>query len=145
MQRALSQRGNTCIDNRGLTMTPQKVPYSEWSSRLDQFSRTHHGQEVKIDTFQPERGIEHDLVDVPLLGLSLETHRGWPVVILEAGEADKGVFDRWIDDAVEIQIGEWNNGASGALEIVSADERITRVSVGPAEETLAPGLVTDGQ
>ena len=126
-------------------MQNEKTPYSKWRDCLDQFSRAHHGQMVRVQTFHPETGINCNIEDLPLLGVTLEQGpNGSRTITIEAGNAANGLFAHSVELPVEIRSAEWNDGVSSALDIQSADEQITRVQVGPTEQVLAPGVVTDG-
>ena len=43
-----------------------------------------------------------------------------------------------------VYVTEWNDAVSSALQIELEDGRVTVVRVGPAEQTLPPGFITDG-
>jgi hypothetical protein len=49
-----------------------------------------------------------------------------------------------IEEPAQVRVAEWNDGYSAALEIVSADGSSVLVEVGPPQEMLAPGIITDG-
>jgi hypothetical protein len=126
-------------------MQMQNVSMAKWKECLDQFSRAHHGQEVRVETFAPESGIHCNLHELPLLGVTLESGSDpSPGICIEAGDARRGCYSHRVIEPVQIAAAEWNDGVSSTLEIWAADGRTTRVSVGPAEECLAPGVITDG-
>jgi len=125
-------------------MKTQKIPYSDWLESLNQFSRAHHGQEVKVQTFDPETGIRGNLEGVPLLGVNVEKKQDQSrTITIEAGAPERGSFAHTVELPIEIRVAEWNDGVSAVLDIESADEQITRVQVGPSEQLLAPGMVLD--
>ncbi len=126
-------------------MQMQSISITEWKTCLDHFSRAHHDQNVRVETFSPDKGTHCNLQELPLLGVTLESAADPMVGIsIEAGDAKRGRYSHSIAEPVEIAVAEWNDGVSGKLEITAADGRTTRVSVGPAEECLAPGVITDG-
>ena len=43
-----------------------------------------------------------------------------------------------------VRVAEWNDAVSSALEIESEGGVVTTVRVGPAEQTLPSGYITDG-
>jgi hypothetical protein len=49
-----------------------------------------------------------------------------------------------IAEPAHVRVAEWNDGYSAALEVVSADGSSVLVEVGPHQEMLAPGVITDG-
>jgi hypothetical protein len=128
----------------------REVPVSEWSSFLDQFSRLHHGQKSAVVTLAPDTGLRPQARDLPLLGVTAEPSPGegpsGPRLRIDvlAGDPHGPHVRHAIDHPSRVTVCEWNDGVSAELQIESQDGKTTRVLVGPAEQMLPPGLITDG-
>ena len=125
-------------------MTTHKVDCSQWHDCLSQFSRAHHGQNVNIETLTPDIGIRCNVASLPLMGVTLEPDpREFRRVTIAAGNAQSGVFTHTVSHPSEIRTAEWNDGVSSVLDIETLDGEITRLRVGPQEQVLPAGMITD--
>ena len=120
-------------------MVAQEISRSEWKEFLDQFSRLHHGQPAQIETGSIAMAWPQAR-DLPLLGVSLEREK----IEILAGEAGGANIGHAIERPLRLCASEWNDGVSALLEIVSEDGAITRVRVGPPEQTIPEGAILDG-
>jgi hypothetical protein len=99
---------------------------------------------VSIETLTPEIGVRCNISRLPLLGVTIEGDpREFRKITIEAGDGKSGLFTHTVGNPAEIRIAEWNDGVSSTLDIESLDGEITRVRVGPQEQLLPPGMVTD--
>jgi hypothetical protein len=123
----------------------RQVSEQEWPSFADQFSRLHKGQPVTVETFAPDLGAQVNVRDLPLLGVTVEREApsGCRVVIA-AGDSPDNQFAHVIDRPSHVRVAEWNDAVSSALQIESAGGTVTLARVGPAEQMLPPGFITDG-
>ena len=61
-----------------------------------------------------------------------------------AGDSPDNQFAHVIDRPSHVRVAEWNDAVSSALQIESAGGTVTLARVGPAEQMLPPGFITDG-
>jgi hypothetical protein len=120
-------------------MMSSEITRSQWKQFLDQFSRLHHGQPAQIESASPDMAWPHAL-GLPLLGVSEESQR----IEILAGEAGGPHVRHAVQLPVRLCASEWNDGVSAVLEIASEDGSMTRVRVGPAEQTIPEGAILDG-
>lgn len=126
-------------------MEIQDIPASQWPELLDQFSRRHHGQDVHVEILGPDIGLHQQADRIPLLGVIAELSSSEDQRIdVMAGAPGGALISHAIDHPSRIRLCEWNDGVSAELEIESRGGYLTRVRVGPPEQTLPPGGITDG-
>ena len=125
-------------------MDLHEIPISRWRPFLDQFSRLHHGQEVQVETTAPGGGPTSQVDHLPLLGVTQEQQVGEQRISISAGDPRGNLFGHAVVNPTRLCAAEWNDGTSGELRIDLADGGAVRVRVGPAEEMLPPGFITDG-
>lgn len=136
-------------------MQHQDIPASQWADLLNQFSRRHHGQDVHVEILGPEIGLQRQADAIPLLGVMLELSAGAGAgagggagagqkIDVVAGAPGRALVSHTIDHPSRVRLCEWNDGVSAELEIEARDGSLTRVRVGPPEQTLPPGGITDG-
>lgn len=126
-------------------MIDQEIPPSDWQAVFEQFSRGHHGQNVEVRTTGAGVGERWNMSDLPLLGITLEQRAGQePCVDIAAADPGGPHVSHSVFKPVYLQAREWNDGFSAELKIDSEDGRTTWVRVGPAEQLLPPGVITDG-
>jgi predicted amidohydrolase YtcJ len=127
-----------------IAVQTREVPISQWQPLLDQFSRLHHGQPADVETTS-----DHNMMlqakALPLLGITAEQRRQHHTRIdILLGDPSGVHICHAIAKPARLRIAEWNDSVSALLEIESEDGRTTRVHVGPREQTLPPGFITDG-
>lgn len=126
-------------------MQAQDIPAAQWPELLNQFSRRHHGQNVHVETLAPETGLRQQADGIPLVGVLSELGSGQDQKIdIVAGAPGGALLSHAIDHPSRVRLCEWNDGVSAELEIEARDGSLTRIRVGPAEQTLPPGGITDG-
>jgi hypothetical protein len=127
-------------------METRDVPEDQWASFFDQFSRLHHDKPVRVQILSRALGAQPAAQDVPLLGITEDRaaeHAKGVVRIMTGGPGGEHL-SHVIDEPAHVRVAEWNDGFSAALEIASADGSSALVEVGPPQQMLAPGLITDG-
>ena len=126
-------------------MTMQEIPRQRWREYLDQFSRAHHDAQAHVEMYEGSENHACDVADLPLLGITAEHADDEDEQIqIMLGRAQDGNLSHTIEHPVRLRSAEWNDGYSGAVQIESADGSTTTVQVGPSEQTLPPGIITDG-
>jgi hypothetical protein len=126
-------------------MQLSEIPAEQWAGFLDQFSRAHHGQQADIDTVGPDDNAWPQARGVRLLGVTAEEApgEGRRIDIIAADPAGPHVR-RAVSRPARIRAAEWNDAVSAELRIDSEAGSTTRVRVGPQEQVLSPGMITDG-
>ncbi len=123
----------------------REIPNGQWSAFFDQFSRAHHGQKADVETVGA--GAKHGAQahGLRLLGITAEQEVGMGLRIdVIAGDTDGQHIRTGIHRPARVRVAEWNDAVSAELRIDSDDGRTTRIWVGPREQTLPPGVITDG-
>jgi hypothetical protein len=126
-------------------MTTQDVPARQWQQFFDQFSRLHQGKSVQIALIEPGGEPRAYAMNELFLGLVDEQHGqpGETVTVMLGGAAD-GAGSHSFARPMRVSLTEWNDAYSAELKITSADQRQLILQVGPAQEMLPPGTMTDG-
>lgn len=103
------------------------------------------GQLATVETLASDLGAQPNARDVPLIGVTVEPgpSGGHRVVIL-AGDSPDRQFAHVVDRPSHVRVAERNDAVSSALQIESRDGSVTLIQVGPAEQMLPPGYITDG-
>src|SRR5438552_746534 len=135
-------------------MEMQEIPVAQWPALLDQFSRAHRGDPVIVETSSPELGVRSNARDLPLLGITAQPEQGESIkrgvlpriqiMTGRAASAARAHITHVIERPLRVRFAEWNDGVSGSIEIEAQDHQITCIRAGPAQQTLPPGMITDG-
>jgi hypothetical protein len=125
-------------------MKLQEIPHEHWREYLDMFSRAHRSWPARVQTTTPQIHEAHDLGDLPLLGITDEQSEDREQIQITLGHPRHTHLSHTIERPLRLCAAEWNDGYSGRVEIESADGETTTVQVGPKEQTLPPGMITDG-
>jgi hypothetical protein len=126
-------------------MMKEKIPAEQWSEYFDIFGRLHHGKEAQITLIEPGIAARSYAKDGSLLGLVDQRHgQADEAIVVMLGGAREGTSSHTISKPERVSVAEWNDTYSAELEIESLDGRRLIIQVGPAEETLPPGMITDG-
>jgi len=122
-----------------------EIPRQRWRDHLDQFSRAHHDAAAHVEMYKGSANHACDIADLPLLGITAEYADDEDEQIqIMLGRPTNENLSHTIEHPVRVRSAEWNDGYSGSLQIESADGSTTTVQVGPSEQTLPPGIITDG-
>jgi len=126
-------------------MQMKEIPRHRWQEYLDQFSRAHHEAPAHVELYKGSGNHACDVADLPLLGITAEHVDGEDeqIQIMLGRPADENL-SHTIEHPMRVRSAEWNDGYSGSIEIESADGSTTTVQVGPPQQTLPPGIITDG-
>ena len=124
-------------------MELREIHPEQWQEFSEQFSRLHHGQAAEIHSASVDMAWPH-ASGLPLLGVTAARERGEARIEIAAGD-EGGIHVRHaVERPVRMRAAEWNDGVSGLLEIEAADGSVTRVRVGPMEQTIPEGAMLDG-
>ena len=128
-------------------MLTREIERSQWQSFCDQFSRAHQGQAVSVESAGREFGVQANVRNLPLLGITAEAKAGKdapPEIEVMVGRSrDAWVVTHVIPRPVRLRVAEWNDFVSAAVQIESEDGTVTLVQAGPTEQTLPPGAIVD--
>jgi hypothetical protein len=125
-------------------METREISKSQWVSALDQFSRTHRGQRVSVESAGKDFGVQANARNLPLMGVTAETHSpGPPEIQVMVGDSPDAYIDHVIRRPAKVQIAEWNDDASATLRIQSEDGTVTLIQADPAKALLPPAFVSD--
>jgi hypothetical protein len=145
----LIHRDRVCAEV--VDMNTYEVPSTNWQSFLDQFSRQHHGQLVKLETIDPHlrefiNRPRDDACGVSLISMTAESGKSKRPPRFEISADDENGLELGysIADPLRLKVSECSDGLSEELEIKARDGTITRVWVGLPEEMLPPGDVVEG-
>jgi hypothetical protein len=129
-------------------MDTREIPRSEWPTFLEQFSRVHRGQSAHVHTTMPQALNRTEEPNLPLLGVVDERgpagDRRDNIRITLGAPAGGGVVTHEVHDPSRLRFAEWNDGYSAELNIENTRGEPTVVHVGPQEQLLPPGVITDG-
>jgi uncharacterized protein DUF5335 len=124
-------------------MEMQEIPRSHWPAFLEQFSRLHHGQPAQIESASPDMSWPHAR-QLPLLGVTAQAENKEMPIGIAAGDEAGIHMHHLVEHPARVTAAEWNDGVSGLLEIAAEDGTLTRIQVGPPEQTIPPGAILDG-
>ncbi len=126
-------------------MKRRDIPKPEWPSFFDHFSRLHHGQDADVEIVDRSANVQSPARALPLLGVTEERHSDQAEqVAIIAGKPEGPLVTHVVNGPRHVRAAEWNDEVSAALEIESDDGLTTLVRVGPPEQTLPAGMITDG-
>lgn len=125
-------------------MRTREIEESQWDVVLDQFSRVHHGQAVSVQSAGSDFGVQTNARHLPLLGITAERRGdGTREIQVMVGASPDALVTHVIGHPRRVQVAEWNDDVSGAVQIFAEDGTYTLVEAGPRGETLPPGYVVD--
>lgn len=120
------------------------IPMAQWPALMNQFSRGHHGQRAELVIVAPDSGRHQQAHGLPLLGISAEPSEAGQRITIAAASPEGAHITHEIDHPTRVRFAEWNDGVSAQLEIDAEDGFSASVRVGPAEQTIPPGTILDG-
>jgi hypothetical protein len=124
-------------------MTTVEIPREAWVHRLNEFTTIHEGWLVSLDILGAELGIQPEIVNLPLLGVSPDrvNHDGTVAVPVARSQSDH--FTHIVEAVTRIYVERTDDGADAALQIESVDgtRAILRFRAAALPETV-DGIVT---
>jgi len=98
-----------------------EVPQKDWSRRLDEFSALHDGWLVSVDVMGPAVGVQPQIRDLPLRGITAETGSRAPAITIAAARQDGEQITHIIHSPTRVRLERTNEGADAALQIESRE------------------------
>ena len=95
------------------------VPPQDWGRTLDEFSTVHEGWLVSLEVMGPTLGVQPQIHELPLRGITAEFGSREPAITIAASRADGEHFTHVIHAPTRVRIERTNEGADVALEIES--------------------------
>lgn len=102
------------------------VPPQEWARALDEFSATHAGSLVSLDVVDPTIGVQPQIRELPLRGVTAESGPRGSTIMISAARLDGEHLTHLIVSPTHVRIARTNEGADVALEIES-DEGLAAI------------------
>jgi hypothetical protein len=118
-----------------------EIPRDSWLRELDGFSKRHEKQVVRVDVTD-ESGWQHtEVCDLPLYGVSLDSHDARAVAILTMPADCCEHTTHEVLHPVAIQLDRTDSGAESGLSIRANDGSETRVAFrSPGQEEAGRGV-----
>jgi Family of unknown function (DUF5335) len=98
-----------------------EVPQKDWGRRLDEFSALHDGWLVSVDLMGPALGVQPQIRDLLLRGITAETDPRAPAITIAAARHDGEHITHIIHSPTRVRIERTNEGADAALQIESRE------------------------
>jgi hypothetical protein len=102
-------------------MRTVEVPRNEWTHALDEFSTAHEGSLISLDVLGPTLGVQPQIRELPLRGVTAETSPRGSAIMISASRNDGEHFTHLIPSPTHVRIERTNEGADLALEIESVE------------------------
>ena len=112
-------------------MQTVEVQPVRWPRTLEDFSATHEGWLVSLDILAPTLGAQHEVHDLPLLGVVAEPHSDGPVITISAAGRDGEQITHVIHAPTSVRIERTNDGVDAAMQIESAEGVTTILRLKP--------------
>lgn len=100
-------------------MRTVEVPQQEWVRTLNEFSTIHEGWLVSLDVLAPTLGVQPQIRELPLLGVTAESGSRGSAIMIAAARLDGEQITHIIHSPTHVRIERTNEGADVALEIES--------------------------
>jgi hypothetical protein len=98
-----------------------EVPEKDWARTLDEFSAVHEGWLISLDVLGPALGVQPQIRDLPLRGVTSENTPRDPAITIAAARSDGEHITHIIHSPTHVRIAQTAEGADVALEIESAE------------------------
>jgi hypothetical protein len=124
-------------------MQTVEIPREAWVARLNEFTMIHEGWLVSLDVLAAELGVQPEIVNLPLLGVSADRVNHDGTIAVSVARSPSEHFTHIIEAVTRVYIERTDDGADAALQIESADgtRAILRVRATALPETV-DGIVT---
>ena len=102
-------------------MQTVEIPREAWVYRLNEFTSIHEGWLVSLDILGPELGVQPEIDNLPLLGVSADRVNHDGTIVVSVARSASEHFTHIVHAATRINIERTDDGADAALQIESAD------------------------
>lgn len=102
-------------------MQTVEIPRDAWVQRLNQFTVIHEGWLVSLDILSTSLGAQHEIHDLPLLGVSADRIDRDGTIAVSVASSAGGHLTHIIEAVTRIWVERTDDGADAALQIASAD------------------------
>jgi len=103
------------------TMQTVEIPREGWVQRLNEFTSIHAGWLVSLDVLGPDLGAQHEINNLPLLGVYVDRTDHDRTIEVSVGRLSGEHLTHMIAAATRIYIERTDDGADAALQVESAD------------------------
>jgi hypothetical protein len=107
-------------------MRTVEIPPKDWVRTLNEFSAQHEGWLVSLDVIGPTLGVQPQIRELPLRGVTAESGPRGSAITISAALFDGEQITHLIPSATHVRIDRTNEGADLALEIES-DEGLAAI------------------
>ena len=97
------------------------VPPKDWTRTLDEFSAKHGGWLVSLDVLGATLGVQPQIRELPLRGVTAESGPLGAAITISAARADGEQITHLIPSPTHVRIERTNEGADVALQIESEE------------------------
>lgn len=101
-------------------MRTVEIPRDEWARRLSQFTMIHEGWLVSLDILAADFGAQHEIHNLPLVGVFADRMDRDPTVAVSVARSDERLT-HFVEAVRRIWIERTDDGADAAMQIESAD------------------------
>jgi Family of unknown function (DUF5335) len=102
-------------------MRTVEIPWKDWSRALDSFSAMHEGWIVTLELMNPALGVQPEICDLPLLGVTAETDTPSPAITIAAARSSAEHVTHTIHAPTHVRIERTDDDADVALQVESED------------------------
>jgi hypothetical protein len=108
-------------------MHAHEIARQDWRRTLDALSRDHYGQLVTVETDLQDLGAHAEVLQLPLIGVSLEECTVAPSIAITMGGIADGGLTQLIDRPVRLFVKHTAAEPNAGIEVESADHTWTIV------------------
>jgi hypothetical protein len=102
-----------------------EIPRKDWQRALDEFSTVHDGWLVSLDVLGPTLGVQPEIRDLPLRGVTAEAGGPDPTIMISAARDDGEHITHIIHSPTHVRLEKTNEGADVALQVESLEGMAT--------------------
>jgi hypothetical protein len=108
-------------------MHSDEIARRDWRTALDTLSRHHYGEVVTVGIESPKVGTHAEVLQLPLVGVSLEDGDAAQSIAIAMGRPADGQITQLIDKPLRLFVERTPADADAGLEVESADHTKTIV------------------
>jgi len=116
--------------------TTSEVARADWVRTLNEFNAIHEGWLVAVEVLAPAVGAQPEVLNLPLVGITFESHPR-PAMSIAAGRGDDLIV-HVIQEPAHLWVARANGHDDAAIEVESADrvKTLVRFTHAAAPETV---------